>query len=89
MPGRMGGERITMQNLKVLKIDPARELLYIKGAVPGTNGNFVRVVDAVMGPFYPSPPPIPTFQGEADSVELVAPVSKDDRGKFKEPEDAY
>ena len=35
MPGRMGGERTTMQNLRVMKIDPERDLLYIKGSVPG------------------------------------------------------
>ena len=29
MPGRMGGERTTMQNLRVMKIDPERDLLYI------------------------------------------------------------
>lgn len=35
MPGRMGSERKTVQNLMVLKIDPVRDLLYIKGAIPG------------------------------------------------------
>ena len=35
MAGRMGSARRTIQNLMVLKIDPVRDLLYIKGAVPG------------------------------------------------------
>lgn len=61
MPGRMGSERVTVQNQKVIKIDPARELLYVQGAVPGSAGGFVRVTDAVKGPFFPSPPPIPTY----------------------------
>jgi len=91
MPGRLGGERATIQSLKILKIDPARDLVYVKGAVPGNNGGFVRIVDAVMGPFYPSPPPIPTFSGKlpSEGQPLFAPASPTDRGKFKEPEDAF
>jgi large subunit ribosomal protein L3 len=89
MPGRMGGERVTAQNLRLLKIDTTRDLLYIKGAVPGNNGSFVRVVDAVMGPFHPTPPPVPTFQGQAPADEIFAPVADSDIGKKTEPEDAY
>lgn len=89
MPGRMGSERVTVQNLKVMKIDPTRELLYVKGAVPGNNGTFLRIVDAVKGPFYPNPPPMPTFMGPDDaSLEaLFAPVSEHDTGKLPEPID--
>lgn len=72
-----------------MKVDGERDLLYIKGAVPGTNGNFVRIVDAVMGPFHPSPAPMPTFTGEMPQKPLVAPVTEGDRGKFKEPDDAF
>ena len=61
MPGRMGNDRITVQNLKVIKVDPARELVYVHGAIPGSAGGFVRVTDAVKGPFFPSPPPKPTY----------------------------
>jgi large subunit ribosomal protein L3 len=93
MPGRMGGERTTMQNLRVMKIDPLRDLLFVKGTVPGNNGTFVRVVDAVKGPFYPSPPPFPTYQLSPDDEgypkePLVAPESEADKWKLKEPEDA-
>lgn len=38
LSGRLGTDRITVQNLVVLKIDTQRDLLYVKGAVPGTNG---------------------------------------------------
>jgi large subunit ribosomal protein L3 len=89
MPGRMGGERATAQNLKVLKIDPARDVLYIKGAVPGANGSFVRVVDAVKGPFYPAEPPRPTFTGEVPTEPLYAPASEKDVGDYAVPDDAY
>jgi large subunit ribosomal protein L3 len=35
MPGRMGGRRTTIQNLEVIKVDPSRNLLLVKGATPG------------------------------------------------------
>jgi ribosomal protein L3 len=31
MPGRMGSDRVTTQNLKILKIDPVRDLIYVRG----------------------------------------------------------
>jgi large subunit ribosomal protein L3 len=47
MAGRMGGERVTMQNLEVVAIDPDHQLLLIRGAVPGAAGNVVLVRSAV------------------------------------------
>jgi large subunit ribosomal protein L3 len=41
MAGRMGAERVTVKNLEVLAIDPARNLLAVKGAVPGPSGGLV------------------------------------------------
>ncbi|MGQ9630310.1 MAG: 50S ribosomal protein L3 [bacterium] len=42
LPGRMGGERVTVQNLKVVEVDPERNLLVVKGAVPGPkNGTLI------------------------------------------------
>ena len=38
MPGRMGSDRKTLQNLRILKIDVNRNLLFVKGAVPGQKG---------------------------------------------------
>lgn len=89
MPGRMGGERSTAQNLTVLKVDPARDVLYIKGAVPGGKGTFVRIVDAVKGPFYPSEPPRPTFMGPIPTEPIFAPVSERDTGDYVIPDDPY
>lgn len=43
MAGRMGGERKTVQNLQVIKVDTERQVLLIKGAVPGTKDSFVIV----------------------------------------------
>ena len=47
MAGHMGAAQVTTQNLKVVKIDPERGLLMIKGAVPGSKGGWVLVNDAV------------------------------------------
>ena len=43
----MGDETTTTQNLDVIRIDEARQLLLIKGAVPGSKGGFVPVRPAV------------------------------------------
>ena len=47
MTGHMGDETVTTQNLDVVRIDEARQLLLIKGAVPGSKGGFVMVRPAV------------------------------------------
>ncbi len=47
MTGHMGDETVTTQNLDVVRIDEARQLLLIKGAVPGAKGGFVSVRPAV------------------------------------------
>jgi large subunit ribosomal protein L3 len=76
MPGRMGTDRITVQNLKIIKIDPSRELLYVYGAVPGNKGVFVRITDAMKGPFFPSPPPMPTYVYEPSGPDAVEDLSE-------------
>ena len=47
MAGRMGNERKTIQNLEVVRIDAEKNLLAIKGAVPGAKGGLVFVRKAV------------------------------------------
>ncbi len=47
MAGRMGGDRVTMQNLVVVDIDTEHSLILVKGAVPGPNGSIVFIKDAV------------------------------------------
>ncbi len=46
MAGRMGGERVTVMNLSVVRVDAERNLLLIKGAVPGPKGRLVFVRNA-------------------------------------------
>lgn len=43
MPGRMGGERVTVRNLKIVRVDVDANLIMIKGAVPGPNKGIVLV----------------------------------------------
>ena len=43
MPGHMGNERVTALKLKLVKIDPERQLLLIRGAVPGANHGLLQV----------------------------------------------
>ena len=43
MGGQMGGDRVTVQNLKVVKVIPEHNILLIKGSVPGCNGSIVIV----------------------------------------------
>ena len=43
MPGRMGGERNTVKNLKVVKVDAENNLLAVKGAVPGRRGTLLEI----------------------------------------------
>ena len=47
LPGRMGGEQITVQNLEIVKVDAERNLLLIKGNVPGAKKSLVTVKSAV------------------------------------------
>ena len=43
MAGRMGGEKVKVQNLRVLKVVPEKNLLVVKGAVPGHKNSYVII----------------------------------------------
>ena len=47
LPGHMGSERITVQNLEVVRVDAERNLLLVKGAIPGAKGSLVVVKSTV------------------------------------------
>ena len=47
MAGRMGGTKITKQNLKVIEVDSDNKLLVIKGSVPGKKNSIVFVNDSI------------------------------------------
>lgn len=43
MAGRMGGEKVTVQNLRVLKVVPEKNLLVLKGAIPGHKNSYITI----------------------------------------------
>ena len=45
MAGHMGNKRVTVRNIEVIEVDPARNLLLIKGAVPGYNGGGLLLIN--------------------------------------------
>ena len=47
MPGHMGAEKVTVQNLEIVKIDAENNLIAIKGAIPGPKNGTVTIVDCV------------------------------------------
>ena len=76
MAGHMGGVRVTTQNLKVVDVDDERGLILIRGSVPGANGGFVRITDAVKKT-RPDEAPYPAGLKTNDaSVEDKAPVEE-------------
>src|SRR5918911_555830 len=50
MPGHLGDERVTVQNLEVLQVREAEKVILISGAVPGANGSYVVVRPAIKHP---------------------------------------
>jgi large subunit ribosomal protein L3 len=46
MPGQMGNKRVTVKNALVVKVDADRNLLFLKGGVPGARNSYIRIVKA-------------------------------------------
>ena len=47
MPGHMGAEKVTVQNLEIVKVDSENNLIAVKGAIPGAKGGVVVITDSV------------------------------------------
>jgi large subunit ribosomal protein L3 len=71
MAGQMGNETVTVQNLKVFGVDEAENLIFVEGAVPGGNGTFVLVTDAVKKEHKDLPVPTAAIR-TAESAGAVA-----------------
>ncbi|XP_050218759.1 50S ribosomal protein L3-2, mitochondrial [Mercurialis annua] len=69
MAGRMGGVQRTVKNVWVYKIDPARNLMWVRGQVPGPEGSFVFIKDAVYKKADISSLPFPTYLRAEDEEE--------------------
>jgi large subunit ribosomal protein L3 len=50
MPGHMGDERVTVQNLRVMQVRETEKVILISGAVPGSNGSYVVIRPAIKKP---------------------------------------
>ncbi|CAK7564039.1 MAG: hypothetical protein SEPTF4163_001922 [Sporothrix epigloea] len=71
MPGRMGNERVTVQNLNILQVDNELGIVVVKGAVGGPKGALVKIQDAVK-----KPPPSAEFIAKTRSlVEGRSPLA--------------
>lgn len=47
LPGRLGGERVTMQNLQIVKVLPEKNIVLIRGSIPGPNKGLITIRNAV------------------------------------------
>ncbi|KAL9584153.1 MAG: hypothetical protein Q9212_002288 [Teloschistes hypoglaucus] len=65
MPGRMGGEQVTTQNVKVVKVDDEKGLLVLHGSIAGPDGCLVKLSDAIKKPW-------PNVPGNPPGAQLAA-----------------
>jgi large subunit ribosomal protein L3 len=76
MAGQMGNKTVTVQNLKVFGLDEEDNLIFVEGAVPGANGTFVLITDAIKKEH--SDLPIPTLIKEQGKIETVKEEAVDE-----------
>ena len=74
MAGHMGARNRTQQNLEVVRTDPVRGLIFIKGSVPGSKGGWVAVEDAVKLPRHDGVPYPAGLISKDQPVEEAAPA---------------
>jgi large subunit ribosomal protein L3 len=72
MPGHLGDERVTVQNLRVMQVRETEKVILISGAVPGCNGSYVVVRPAIKDP--------------AAQIALHKQHEKEDKASHKKPE---
>ena len=73
MPGRMGNEFVTIQNLKVMKLDEANGLIIVKGLVAGSKGRLVMIRDSKKMPWQKADLDLPTAM-----PEMTIPAAKEE-----------
>jgi large subunit ribosomal protein L3 len=75
MAGHMGARNRTQQNLEIVRTDPVRGLLFIKGSVPGSKGGWVAVEDAVKLPRHENAPYPAGLVSKDQPIEAEAPAA--------------
>jgi large subunit ribosomal protein L3 len=76
MAGHLGNDRVTTQNLKVVRTDVERGLIMVEGAVPGANGGWILVKDAVKRPLPKEAPKPGAFRTRAAEAAPAAPAAE-------------
>ncbi|KAI9794820.1 MAG: 54S ribosomal protein L9, mitochondrial [Peltula sp. TS41687] len=75
MAGRMGGEQVTIQNVKVLKVDEEHGIVLLHGCIAGPNGGLVKLQDARKKPWPDIPQTIPTKETVVDGTSVGGPTA--------------
>ncbi len=81
MPGHLGDERVTVQNLQIMQVREADKIILVSGAVPGSNGSYV-----VIRPALKKPMAKPEAAKKSEPVKKPEPAKKPEAAK--EPETA-
>src|SRR4030095_11670925 len=81
MAGRMGNEQVTVRNVEVVKVDAKKNLLMVRGAVPGRNDGVVRVRSAIKPPR--------AKQGPGGKKESPAPLDRLEAAMAYERKDVF
>ena len=87
MAGRLGNKKITIQNLKVLKVDMDNNILLVKGAVPGHNGAVINVFDSVKKRQNINPDQVNNLSQGADEDTKSTPNLANDNNQEKKTEE--
>jgi large subunit ribosomal protein L3 len=84
MAGHMGARNRTQQNLEIVRTDPVRGLIFVKGSVPGHKGSWLTVSDAIKLPRHESAPYPAAILEKAEQVMEHAPAGLVDEGAVHE-----
>ena len=77
MAGHLGQDNVTTQNILVWRVDAERGLIMVRGAVPGSEGSYVKVRDAIKKALPESAPKPGAFRKAGAVVETAAPVAEE------------
>jgi len=81
MPGHMGVERVTTQNLRVVQTDVVRGLILVEGAVPGVKGGYIYVRDAIKHPLPKDAPTPGAFRLRVAAAPVAAEAQTEEAGQ--------
>ena len=85
LPGQMGNKPVTIQNLRVLKVDKENHLLALRGPVPGTEGGYL-IIRTALKKGKPRKWKVPSSQQEAPSQETPSKEAAPKQDTSKAPE---